>query len=140
VKARLAASIALLALVAVTAAAAAAQPPGSPRARVVSELRAEQLRMRLDGPFRYDFFATGARAYWNAGGEVLLWQFGSRASATAAAATIARDGNTIRGHHVLWKGVPHWYRRGRVIALYVGGVSPVRIALRRVLGPQIAGS
>jgi hypothetical protein len=126
----------------ITAAAAAGQGY-SPRAQVVAELRRQHLLMQPNGPFKYEFFAPVARAYWNPRGEVVIWEFRTRARAAAAADRIAPDGNTgntIGGHHVLWKGVPHWFRRGRVIALYLGGDSPVRRALTRVLGRQIAGS
>jgi hypothetical protein len=94
--------------------------------------------MRLDGTFKYEFFAPVARAYWNPKGEVILWQFPSRARASRAAARIRSDGNAIGGVRVLWKGEPHWFRRGRVIALSLGNATMLR-ALTRVLGRQIAG-
>ena len=132
-------AIAVILALGISGAAAAGQSC-SPRARVVSELRRQHLLMRLDGPFKYEFFAPVARAYWNPRGEVLLWEFRTSVRAAAAAGRIAADGNTIGGHHVLWKGLPHWFRRGRVIALYLGGDSSLRPALTRVLGRQIAGS
>jgi hypothetical protein len=106
----------------------------------VSELRAHHLTMRIDGPFKYHFFSPVARAYWNARGEVLLWQFRSRTKARAAAARVRSDGNAVGGERTLWKGLPHWFRRSRVIALYLGSNTTMRSTLERVLGPQIAGS
>jgi hypothetical protein len=96
--------------------------------------------MRLDGPFKYEFFIPIARAYWNKRGEVIMWEFRTLALARAAAARIAPDGNAVGRTRVMWKGLPHWIRRGRVIALYLGDKSRVRSALTKVLGPQIAGS
>jgi hypothetical protein len=110
------------------------------RAQVVSQLRAQHLRMRLDGTFKYAFFVPRARAYWNARGEVILWQFPSAVRGARGAARIRPDGNAIGGRAVLWKGLPHWFHRGRVIALYIGSNAAVQTALVRVLGAQIAGS
>ena len=123
-----------------TVASAAVARATSPRAQVVSELRAQHLRMRLDGTFKYGFFAPPARAYWNSRGAVILWQFRSAALSARAAATIRADGNAIGGHAVLWKGLPHWFHRGRVIVLYLGSTASIQRALARVLGAQIAGS
>ena len=131
---------AVVVLAALAAAAAAAAQPTSPRARVVSELRAQHLRMRLDGTFKYGFFAPPARAYWNARGEVILWQFPSAARGARAVTQIRPDGNAIGGRAVRWKGLPHWFHRGRVITLYLGSKASLQAALARVLGPQIAGS
>jgi hypothetical protein len=35
---------------------------------------------------------------------------------------------------------PHWYRAGRVVALYVGDDAPTLAALSALLGDQIAGA
>src|SRR5919197_1359027 len=95
---KLAVAIALLALAAPLA-ATAAQP--TPRARVVAALRAEHLRMRLDGTFKYGFFVPSARAYWNARGVVILWQFRSAARGRRAAAKVRPDGNAVGGQRTL---------------------------------------
>lgn len=49
------------------------------------------------------------------------------------------DQMCIRILHVDWIALPHLFRSGRVIVLYVGGDAETLLALRAVLGEQFAG-
>jgi len=40
---------------------------------------------------------------------------------------------------VHWTDAPHFYRKDRLLVLYVGGSEQVRKALETILGPQFAG-
>jgi hypothetical protein len=135
IKLAAAAAVVLSSVLGATASAQAA----SPRARVVAALRQQQLTMRFDGPFQYEFFGPKAGTYWNKSGEALLWQFRTRAKARRAGASIAPNGGTIGHVAVFWLGTPHWFRRGRVIALYLGSDTSTLRAFASVLGRQIAG-
>ena len=60
---------------------------------------------------------------------------------TAALATaLEREGASVAlAEVVAWISDPHFYRRGRVIALYVGRQPAMLGLLQKVLGQQIAG-
>jgi len=40
---------------------------------------------------------------------------------------------------MVWMAAPHFYRRGRIIAIYLGASAKVTSELKRILGPPFAG-
>jgi hypothetical protein len=40
---------------------------------------------------------------------------------------------------MMWMDTPHFYKAGRIIALYIGSDKTIVGLLERVLGPQFAG-
>ncbi len=96
-------------------------------------LRATGTRVRLDGgpltqpvelqSYSYDDTASGTN--------------GARA-AEADAEQIGPNG-TPKTTVVTWSGAPHWFRKERVIVLYVGSDQVVLTLLTELLGPQFAG-
>ena len=87
----------------------------------------------------HPYFGVRAVRYLVNGESLQIFEHATEAEATAAAARISRDGTTIGTAHVDWISAPHFYRSGRVIALYVGTQTSMLDLLRRVLGTQIAG-
>jgi hypothetical protein len=71
--------------------------------------------------------------------DVQAFEYLTTAAATADAATISSDGRTIGTTPVSWGGSPHFYRRDRMIALYVGTDLATQNLLEHVMGAQIAG-
>jgi hypothetical protein len=83
---------------------------------------------------------------------VNLYRFATAEKAAAAAGRVGRGGSPVPVDggvaYPLWAGRPHFYRQGRLIALFCesGSMKPTRrdravlAALQEVLGPQCAGS
>ena len=92
-------------------------------------------RETVSQPF---FSARGRIIYIN--GES-VWIFGYLTSATADkdAAQVSRDGMTIGNHKPSWLGTPHFFRRPRMIILYLGDDAQILKSLSRTLGQQFAG-
>jgi len=57
----------------------------------------------------------------------------------ADAATISDDGMTIGTSAIGWIDVPHFYKNGRVLALYLGRDSELKNVLAVALAKQFAG-
>lgn len=70
--------------------------------------------------------------------EVSVFEYASAAEAQADAANITPEGNT-KTTMIEWVAPPHFFRKDRVIALYVGSDPAVLQALTDVMGPQFAG-
>lgn len=127
-------------------------------AHVVGALRARGLPMDEAGPFRT--VATealpGGEMFDNPGGRIVLWEFPSRHKAAApfiepggAVVTIRySDGGSLSAAIFCLEGlcspdVPaarHWYRNGRVLAVYLGDDAGILSAMERLFGEQIAGT
>lgn len=76
----------------------------------------------------------------NAGGEsIQVYQYANEAAAQADAALVDASGSSIGGSQPFWVDVPHFFRSGNLIVLYVGSDGGVLSALEALLGPQFAG-
>jgi hypothetical protein len=73
------------------------------------------------------------------GEDVQIFEYGDAAAAQADAQLVSADGGQIGTTSILWVAPPHFYRRDRVIALYVGSSVRLLDALRTALGAQFAG-
>ena len=71
--------------------------------------------------------------------DVLAFEYVSAEAANAAASRVSRDGGTIGGCSFQWLGPPRFYKKDRMIVLYVGTTQAVIEILNDVLGAQFAG-
>ncbi len=74
--------------------------------------------------------------------SVGAFEYPDRPAAIAAAALIAEDGSSVDGISegpINWPATPHFFRKGRLMVLYVGDDRPTADLLKVVLGPQFAG-
>ena len=85
------------------------------------------------------FFPVSGRLIEVHGEEVQVFQFADAAEGRAQAARISPTASTIGTTKVHWIDAPHFYRKDRLLVLYVGGSEQVRKALETILGPQFAG-
>jgi hypothetical protein len=73
------------------------------------------------------------------GEDVQVFEYESAPAAEADAAKVSTDGSSVGTSMVNWMAPPHFYKKERVIALYVGDNSALTQLLESVLGPQVAG-
>lgn len=85
------------------------------------------------------FFKVQGRILRVEGEDVQVFEYADATAAQADAQLVSADGGQIGTTSILWVAPPHFYRRGRVVALYVGSSVRVVDALRAALGPQFAG-
>ncbi|HVS07110.1 MAG TPA: hypothetical protein VHK65_13240 [Candidatus Dormibacteraeota bacterium] len=71
--------------------------------------------------------------------DLQLFEYGSASAASADANRIRRDGSGTATTQISWVAPPHFFLKGRVLALYVGGDAAVVSLLTSVLGTQFAG-
>jgi hypothetical protein len=68
-----------------------------------------------------------------------VFEYSDAAAAEADAAKIAPDG-TIEAYSVNWVASPHFYRMGRLIAIYLGDDPADLTAMQSVLGDPFASA
>ena len=73
------------------------------------------------------------------GADIQLFEYVTIEEARRGAAKVARDGSYIALSTAEWAGEPHFYRRGRVMVLYIGDDAGLQRQLRELLGQQFAG-
>jgi hypothetical protein len=73
------------------------------------------------------------------GEDVQVFEYSSAAELQAQAGSISRDGTAVGTRKIHWIGSPHFFKRDRVLVLYVGDDRKVLKLLEAVLGQQFAG-
>lgn len=118
---------------------------------LVDQLRGKGLTVDPVGDVQQPFFRARGTTLRISGGDVKQpadvqsydyndTDFGGNgaAAAEADAQAIGPDGNP-RTAMITWVEPPHFFRKERVLVLYVGSDSAVLNALTELLGPQFAG-
>lgn len=73
------------------------------------------------------------------GENVQVFQYAHEAETDAQAAQVSPDGNTVGTTKIHWVGPPHFFKKGKLLVLYVGDNDEVLGALKSALGRQFAG-
>ena len=71
--------------------------------------------------------------------DVQLFEYGSPDAAGSDAKAIRHDGSGTATTSVDWVAPPHFFLKGRVLAIYVGGDPAAVSLLAGAMGPQFAG-
>ncbi len=129
-----------------------ASPPLSPPPPVVSHggpvtdyvslidnLRAAGATVEPAGEVTQPFFSVKGNVITVNGGRVQVFEYADTAAADTEAALVSPDGSSIGTTMVGWVAAPHFYKTGRLIALYVSDDTAVINVLEAVLGTQFAG-
>lgn len=73
------------------------------------------------------------------GNEVQIFEYADISTANTQASQISADGASISERMISWSSTPHFYKKDKLIVLYVGK-DPLTInTLRELLGSQFAG-
>lgn len=126
--------------------AAASAQTVSDYASLISHLHASGLTAEADqyvSSVRQPFLSVSGHAVNVNGQRIEVYEYRSAAAANADAKRIDDDAclaHVAGGTTMMdWPGVPHLYKRGRVIVIYVGTDKRIISALVAALGPQFAG-
>jgi hypothetical protein len=77
------------------------------------------------------------------GVEVQIFEYADHAALEAQAALISKDGSKVSGPSgeaiVEWADMPHFFKSGRILAVYIGRDDAVLSTLKGQLGDEFAG-
>ena len=106
---------------------------------LVEHLRASGLQVESAGEIEQPFFTPNARVIRiGTTGEAQVYEYVGEEQAAADAAKIQSDGS-VGGFMPRWIAPPHFFRRGKLLVLYLGTDETTMLALRGVLGNEFAG-
>ncbi len=86
-----------------------------------------------------DKFTVAPQSTKVSGEDVFVFTYENVRLARLDAAKLSKDGKTIGGTAVPWKGTPRFYRKENVMALYAGANPKVITILDAQYGPAFAG-
>lgn len=130
---------AIAVLVALTLACTATPAADQGTTSVADALRAAGLTVRDAGTVEQPFFSVPAHVLVVNDDDLQLYEFPTTADAEAAAAQVGPTGSTIGTSQMSWMAPPHFFRRDRTIANYLGSNATTLSELERLFGPQFAG-
>ena len=87
----------------------------------------------------FGYFSVNAQRIVVNGADVSVFAYPDVRRADADAALVSATGTRIGETSVFWIDTPNFYRRDRVIVLYVGRAPEVTKPLEAVMGPPFAG-
>lgn len=113
--------------------------PVTDYASLVANLRAAGASVKPGEEVDQPFFSVAGKMIEVDGEDVQVFQYADAAIADAQAAQVSPSGTTVGRTKIQWIGPPHFFKKGRLIVLYVGDNGKVLKALESILGPQFAG-
>jgi hypothetical protein len=113
--------------------------PVTDYASLVANLRAAGASVKPGEEVDQPFFSVTGKMIEVHGEDVQVFQYADAAVADAQAAQISPTGTTVGTTKIHWIGPPHFFKKGRLIVLYVGDNGKVLKALEAVLGRRFAG-
>jgi hypothetical protein len=115
--------------------------PGPETTALVATLQRTGLPITFEGRAAGDWWGVGfvGARYDVYDDQLFVYEWQTVSGAETAAALIRGRGNQIGGFDISWTDVPHFYRRGRIVVLYLGRRERILKLLRGTLGPVIGG-
>ena len=109
------------------------------RAAFVAELKKLGHAVEAKGPITQPFLSIAGQFVSIDGHDVQTFEYANEPALKAATAKISADGSTVGDTRIGWVEPPHFFRKGKLLVLYVGVSQKVTETLTAALGPQIAG-
>ena len=106
---------------------------------LLENLRAAKVKVEEGEEVSQPFFSVKGRIIRLNGEDVQVFQFANTEAANVQAAAVSSTGSKIGTSSMSWLAPPHFYKREKLIVLYVGNSGNVIEALKSVLGQQFAG-
>jgi hypothetical protein len=109
------------------------------KAGLVAALQAVGATVESGETVSQPFFTPAGNIIKVNGSDVQVFEYESAEAMAGEASQVAPDGSSIGSSMVDWMDIPHFYKAGRIIVLYVGSDEKVLAWLENALGPQFAG-
>lgn len=106
---------------------------------LIDNLRANGALVNPSGDISQPFFSIKGQKITVNGDDVQVFEYPDAVAADAEAALVSPDGSSIGTTMVNWVASPHFYKKDKLIVLYVGDTTAIINVLVAVLDPQFAG-
>ena len=116
-----------------------ASAQGYGTAEFLDELRARGAEAETGEPVEQAFFSVIGSTVNVNGESVQVFEYDTTETMESDAVLVDADGSAIGTSMVSWVATPHFYKKGRILVLYVGDNAETLELLESVLGPQFAG-
>lgn len=105
----------------------------------IDRLRALGAHVESSGEVEQPFFSVSGEAITVDGEHVQVFAYDSAGAADAEAALVSPDGRTVGNSKPHWIASPHFFKKDRLLVLYLGDNGAVLKRLEAALGRPFAG-
>ena len=113
--------------------------PVTDYASLIDYFRATGVKVQAEGEVEQPFLSVSGKMINIRGEDVQVFQYSSAVAMEAQAARISRNGMTVETRKIHWLGPPHFFKKEKLLVLYIGDESETLKALKAALGRQFAG-
>jgi len=113
--------------------------PVTDYASLIDNLHAAGIIVKPGGEVVQPFFSVQGKIIKVHGEDAQVFQYAHETETDAQSAQVSPDGSTVGTTKIHWIGPPHFFKRGKLLVLYVGDNNKVLKALESALGRQFAG-
>ncbi len=106
---------------------------------LIDNLRASGAIVNPSGDISQPFFSVKGQIITVNGVDVQVFEYQDAVAADAEAALVSPDGSSIGTTMMNWVASPHFYKKDKLIVLYVGDTAAIINMLETMLGTQFAG-
>ena len=106
---------------------------------LINTLRSAGVVVKPGDEIVQPFFSVRGRVINVAGEDVQVFEYVRLEEADAQAAVVSPNGTTVGSTTVYWDASPHFYKKEKLVVLYVGDNTKLLKVLADALGPQFAG-
>ena len=109
------------------------------QASLIAALEATGATVETGEPISQPFFSAEGNIIKVNGADVQVFEYENAEKMELESSQIAPDGNSNATTMISWIDTPHFYKTGRIIALYIGSDEAVLSLLEKTMGAQFAG-
>ena len=109
------------------------------QASLVAALEAAGATVETGEPISQPFFSAEGNIIKVNGADIQVFEYENSETMELESSQIAPSGSSDATTMITWIDTPHFYKSGRIIALYVGSDETVLGFLENTLGAQFAG-
>ena len=109
------------------------------QASLLAGLQAAGATAEITDTVAQDFFTPEGSIVTVNGQDIQVFEYESAEAMENEASQVAPDGGSVGTSMMMWVDAPHFYKTGRIIALYIGSDKTILALLEKVIGPQFAG-
>jgi hypothetical protein len=109
------------------------------QASLIAALEAAGATVDVGEPISQPFFSAEGNIIKVNGADVQVFAYENAEEMELESSQIAPDGSSNATTMITWVDTPHFYKTGRIIALYIGSDEAVLSLLEKTMGAQFAG-
>jgi len=97
------------------------------------------LNVTQSGEITQTFFSVKGRIINVNGEDVQVFEYTKIADADAETSLVSPDGSSVGTNMITWISTPHFFKKEKLIIIYIGDNNNIINGLEKALGKQFAG-